>query len=82
MTYRPHDRTAQRLARWRQLASNGTTRANIAADLGMTLRTLDRIVCRARAAGHPDAIYHPLAVLPGHGTSRTALARRRAKETR
>lgn len=87
-SYRPHDSTIRRLAEWRRLASTGMARANIAADLGMTLVALDRALARARAAGHPDAIYHPFAVLPGAGTSHlrnsTIRARRirRAQETR
>ncbi|MFF5228436.1 hypothetical protein [Dactylosporangium sp. NPDC000521] len=80
--YRPHERTASRLARWRQLASTGMPVDDIAAELGIDRRALDQMVCRARRRGHPDAIYHPTAVLPGQGTahiirSRAAHVRRR-----
>lgn len=84
--YRPHERTARRLAQWKRLASTGTARADIATSLGMTLVALDQAICRARRRGHPDAIHHLLAALPGTGTSHltdsTVRARRRAQETR
>lgn len=87
-TYRPHSTTEIRLARWRRLASTGMSRADIAAELSMTLVALDQALSRARKHGHRDAIYHPTTVLPGEGLghlrngSIRARRIRRAQETR
>lgn len=66
--YEPRPDAAAHLAEWRRLAPTGKPVNEIAAAIGITRAALDRAVCRARAAGHPDAIYHPDAHLPGTGT--------------
>lgn len=84
--YAPRDDTAIRLARWRRLATNRVPVDDIARQLGITRAALDRAVCRARKAGHPDAIYHPATTPPGQGTwhltGRGPRRTRRFQETR
>lgn len=65
--YEPRLDTAIRLARWRRLASLGIPVEEIARTVGMPRASLDRMVCRARKAGHPDAIRHPTTAGYGHG---------------
>ena len=87
--YGPRPTTHTRLNTWAQLAPLGVPVADIAHRLGITRRTLDRLVTRARAAHDPRAVYHRDAHLPGTGTAhlretraRAAHTRRRAQETR
>lgn len=57
---RPRDAALldERLAVWRREALERTAVAEIAARLGMTRAALNKMVERARAAGHRDAVYH------------------------
>lgn len=84
--YQPSLDTALRLAKWRRLAALGWPVNDIARACGVDRRTLDRAVCRARAHGHPDAIYHPATTPPGQGTwhitGRGPRRTRRAQEHR
>ena len=66
--YRPHADTAIRLARWRRLAPDGRHMDDIAAELGMSRAALDKLLERARRAGHPDAVPHARSSIPGIGT--------------
>lgn len=66
--YEPHPDTAVRLERWRRLAAQGVPVDDIAESLGVRRAALDRMVCRARANGHPHAIRHANATEPGTGT--------------
>lgn len=79
--YEPGEDIARRLRQWRRMAGAGVPVDEIAAAMGISRDTLDRSVLRARRAGHPDAVYHPMACLTGEGLSYLvhAAGRRRRK---
>ena len=79
--YEPQADTAIRLARWKRLASTGMPVNDIARTIGISRSALDQMVCRARKRGHPDAILHPHAAIPGTGTGHLTDATRRAQRT-
>jgi hypothetical protein len=56
---------ADRLTIWRRLAREGVPVVLIAERLEMTRAALLRLVDRARADGHPDAVYHQSALING-----------------
>lgn len=67
---RPRGRTINTeiiLTRWRQGCDGGFSTQVIADSLGISKRTLQQAVYRARRDGHPDAVRHPLFVEPGQG---------------
>lgn len=58
-TYRPRPEIVRRLRRWKQLCALGWTTQEIADELRVNARTLERCVSRARRHGWPDAVQHP-----------------------
>ncbi len=82
-TYQSDLDTTIRLARWKRLACTGMPVDQIAADIGITRAALDRMVCRARKHGHPDAVRHPhAATAPGEGVTHVVDSIKRARRVR
>jgi len=70
------------LSRWRRGCRNGLTTPEIAAECGITVKALRQAVYRARKAGHPDAVKHPLAAETGTGLRHVLDIRARASRAR
>lgn len=87
MTGRPPGLTpavAARLGEWRRGCERGWSTREIAAEVGVSIKTLRRSVQRARRDGHPDAIVHPDATLytPGNGITQSVSPSARARVVR
>jgi IS30 family transposase len=78
-SYQPGREVEYRLRKWAQGCRLGWSTTEIAQDLGIKVKTLQRCVQRARAHGHELAVVHPNATRYAEGAGYSHIVNNQAR---